>query len=80
MLYLISSVPVKQGWGMTETTCSNTGFTPNDEDDCRSIGWLNHNSAARIKPLDDREFSHVAFPDVTVGEIWVAGPNVMKAY
>ncbi|EXJ66288.1 uncharacterized protein A1O5_10440 [Cladophialophora psammophila CBS 110553] len=44
--YLRSNVKVKQGWGMTETTCSITG------------GLANH----------------------TIGEIWVAGPNIMKGY
>ncbi|KAJ5734906.1 uncharacterized protein N7483_000031 [Penicillium malachiteum] len=59
-LYLRPGVSVKQGWGMTETTCSITGFAPDIEDDGRSIGWLNPNCAARIEQLDDRDFSGVA--------------------
>jgi long-subunit acyl-CoA synthetase (AMP-forming) len=79
-MYLHPGVKVKQGWGMTETTCSVTGFAPDDDDDGRSIGWLNPNCAARIQPLDDRDFDGVAPPDTVVGEIWVAGPNIMKCY
>ncbi|KAJ0415096.1 hypothetical protein BJY00DRAFT_294013 [Aspergillus carlsbadensis] len=81
-LYLRPGVSVKQGWGMTETTCSITGFAPDDEDDGRSIGWLNPNCAARIEPVEDRDFQGAssAPPGTVVGEIWVAGPNIMKGY
>ncbi|KAB8204005.1 hypothetical protein BDV34DRAFT_226748 [Aspergillus parasiticus] len=79
-MYLRPGVSVKQGWGMTETTCSITGFAPDDEDDGRSIGWLNPNCAARIERLEDRDFSGAAPAGATVGEIWVAGPNIMKCY
>ncbi|KAL4818508.1 hypothetical protein BDW67DRAFT_156708 [Aspergillus spinulosporus] len=79
-LYLRPGVTVKQGWGMTETTCSMTGFAPDEEDDGRSIGWLNPNCAARIEIIEGRDFSGVAPDGVDVGEIWVAGPNVMKGY
>jgi acyl-CoA synthetase (AMP-forming)/AMP-acid ligase II len=79
-LYLRPGVTVKQGWGMTETTCSITGFAPDEEDDGRSIGWLNPNCAARIEKIEGRDFSGVAPDGVDVGEIWVAGPNVMKGY
>lgn len=79
-MYLRPGVTVKQGWGMTETTCSVTGFAPDDEDDGRSIGWLNPNCAARIESLEDRDFSGVAPAGTLVGEIWVAGPNIMKGY
>lgn len=79
-MYLRAGVSVKQGWGMTETTCSITGFAPDDQDDGRSIGWLNPNCAARIESLEDRDFSGAAPAGATVGEIWVAGPNIMKCY
>ncbi|KAL6238988.1 hypothetical protein BDW75DRAFT_251771 [Aspergillus navahoensis] len=79
-LYLHPGVTVKQGWGMTETPCSITGFAPDDEDDGRSIGWLNPNCTARIEKIDGRDFSGVAPDGVDVGEIWVAGPNVMRGY
>ncbi|KAJ5291128.1 hypothetical protein N7478_000379 [Penicillium angulare] len=55
------------------------GFAPDDEDD-GSIGWLNPNRAARIDRQDDRDFGGSAPQGATVGEIWVAGPNIMKGY
>ncbi|KAL2851053.1 hypothetical protein BJY01DRAFT_261087 [Aspergillus pseudoustus] len=81
-MYLRPETGVKQGWGMTETTCSISGFSPDEEDDGRSIGYLNPNCAARIEPVDgDRDFTGVDAPrGVPVGEIWVSGPNVMKGY
>lgn len=81
-LYLRPGVQVKQGWGMTETTCSATGFSPDDEDDGRSIGWLNPNCSAKIVPVEEelRNTSTTTEGKALVGEIWVSGPNVMKGY
>jgi acyl-CoA synthetase (AMP-forming)/AMP-acid ligase II len=79
-MYLRPETSVKQGWGMTETTCSISGFSPDEEDDGRSIGYLNPNCTALIEPVPDRDFSGVAPAGTSVGEIWVAGPNVMKEY
>lgn len=36
--FLRPGVQVKQGWGMTECTCSTTGFGPDDKDDGTSVG------------------------------------------
>lgn len=77
--YLRPETTAKQGWGMTETTCTATGFAPDDEDDGRSIGWLHPNCVAKIVPIVDREFSP-APENETVGELWVAGPIIMKGY
>lgn len=80
-MFLRPGVQVKQGWGMTETTCNVTGFAPDDIDDGRSIGWLNPGCKARIVPVPDRDFSHVKRQTgAAVGEIWVAGPVMMKGY
>ncbi|KAJ0422244.1 hypothetical protein BJY00DRAFT_322706 [Aspergillus carlsbadensis] len=79
-MYLRPGTSVKQGWGMTETTCSISGFAPDEKDDGRSIGYLNPNCCARIEPLPDRDFTGVAPAGIPVGEIWVSGPNVMKGY
>ncbi|EXJ91717.1 hypothetical protein A1O3_00267 [Capronia epimyces CBS 606.96] len=87
-MYLRRGVQVKQGWGLTETTCSITGFAPDDVDDGRSIGWLNPNCRAKIVPLPDqdrdRDFAASTPSGLTAtpntGEIWVSGPNVMKGY
>ncbi|KAK5400809.1 hypothetical protein LTR06_011230 [Exophiala xenobiotica] len=79
--YLRSGVYVKQGWGMTETTCSVCGFSPDDIDDGRSIGWLNPNCALKIVPIsEDDSVSAASRPSSTIGEIWVAGPQMMKGY
>ena len=81
--FLRSGVQVKQGWGLTETTCSVCGFSPDDEDDGASIGWLNPNSAIKVVPVDaeDGTFSSQSAKDAaTVGEIWVAGPQMMRPY
>lgn len=71
---------VKQGWGMTETVCSVTGFAMDDEDDGRSIGWLHPNCCAKIVPVPGQDFSSASGVDSLCGEIWVAGPNIMKGY
>ncbi|KAH0842472.1 4-coumarate--CoA ligase-like 7 [Fonsecaea pedrosoi] len=78
--HLRSGVQVKQGWGLTETTCSATGFAQDDEDDGRSIGWLNPNVSAKIVPVPEHGFEQSTEIPYTVGEIWIAGPNVMKGY
>lgn len=78
--HLREGVQVKQGWGMTETTCSATGFAQDDLDDGRSIGWLNPNVSAKIVPSDDHEFQPSEEIPYTIGEIWVAGPNIMRGY
>jgi 4-coumarate--CoA ligase len=78
--YLRSGVQVKQGWGMTETTCSVCGFSPDDDDDGRSIGWLNPNCAAKIVPIVEEEGGPDSSVDKSIGEIWVAGPQMMKGY
>ncbi|KAL3472698.1 acetyl-CoA synthetase-like protein [Aspergillus californicus] len=78
-LYLREDVRVKQGWGMTETTSNLTGFALDDDDDGRSIGWLSPNCKARIVPVEGRQFEG-GTEGRTLGELWVAGPNVMRGY
>ncbi|OAL36287.1 hypothetical protein AYO20_04445 [Fonsecaea nubica] len=78
-MYLRPGVQVKQGWGMTECTCSVTSFPPDEEDDGRSIGWLNPNCAAKIVPIaEDIPMSTSSGQEA--GELWVSGPNIMKGY
>ncbi|KAF9889142.1 hypothetical protein FE257_007631 [Aspergillus nanangensis] len=79
-LFLRPGVSVKQGLGMTECTCSLSGFAPDDEDDGRSVGWLNANCKVRVVPVDGEDFSASLPAGVTGGELWIAGPNVMKGY
>lgn len=77
--YLRKGVVVKQGWGMTETTSSITGFAPDDEDDGRSVGWLNPNCAAKIVPIAT-DGDGAAEKEPGIGELWVTGPNIMRGY
>ncbi|KAH8688963.1 hypothetical protein BGW36DRAFT_433734 [Talaromyces proteolyticus] len=79
-LYLSEHATVKQGMGLTETTCSLFQFAPDDIDDGRSIGWLNANCKAKIVPVQGDDYSATAAGDAVVGEIWVSGPNIMKGY
>jgi 4-coumarate--CoA ligase len=75
-------VGVKQGWGMTECTCTGTAFAPDDEDDGGSVGWLMANLSAKIVSLDSKDFGNQkeASNGRKIGEIWLSGPNVMKGY
>jgi 4-coumarate--CoA ligase len=73
-------VSVKQGWGMTECTCTGTVFAPDDEDDGGSVGWLMANLSAMIIPVEGEEFESVSKDGKKIGELWISGPNVMKGY
>ncbi len=73
-------VSVKQGWGMTECTCTGTAFAPDDEDDGGSVGWLMANLSAMIIPVDGEEFDNRSRDGKKIGELWISGPNVMKGY
>ncbi|KAL2008687.1 hypothetical protein VTN00DRAFT_6881 [Thermoascus crustaceus] len=83
-MYFRPGVHVKQGWGMTECTCSVAGFAPDDVDDGSSVGLLNPNCWAKIVPVEDRDFKSgtgsAESDGEVVGELWVSGPNVMKGY
>jgi 4-coumarate--CoA ligase len=76
-LWSTGQVNVKQGWGMTELTCSATTFHPNKKSNSFSVGELLANCEAKIV-LD--EVGTVEAPQGERGEIWVRGPNVMKGY
>jgi len=69
------SVNVKQGWGMTEITCSAMGWAPEDHSDSFSVGELNANTEAMIVDEAGKEVAQGER-----GEIWVRAPNVMKGY
>lgn len=68
-------VNVKQGWGMTEITCSALGWHPEEYSDSFSVGELNANTEAKIVDEADKEVAQGER-----GEIWVRAPNVMKGY
>jgi len=69
------NLKLRQGWGMTEATCSILGWDPNQENISSSVGELNANCYAKIVDTEGKE--------VGVGErgeIWVKGPTIMKGY
>jgi 4-coumarate--CoA ligase len=70
-----NAVNVKQGWGMTEITCSAMGWHPEDYSDSFSVGELNANTEAMIVDEQGKEVAQGKR-----GEIWVRAPNVMKGY
>ncbi|KAI9680666.1 MAG: hypothetical protein M1817_004106 [Caeruleum heppii] len=69
-------INVKQGWGMTEATCSILGWRSGDISTSAAVGELNANCEAKI--MDDAEKDEV--PCGQRGELWVRAPNVMRGY
>ncbi|KAF7597599.1 hypothetical protein BBP40_000077 [Aspergillus hancockii] len=67
---------VKQGWGMTETTCSIMGWDPTERSYTASVGELNPNCEAKIMADD----GVTELGRNQRGELWVRGPNIMKGY
>lgn len=71
-------VMVRQGWGMTEVTCTCMSWDPlllgtNN----KGVGELMPNCSARIMELDGKtEITKANTP----GEVWVTGPTLMKGY
>ncbi|RPB11486.1 acetyl-CoA synthetase-like protein [Morchella conica CCBAS932] len=74
---LKENINLKQGWGMTEATCSVMGFHPDDRDEDGSIGEVFPNCEGKIM---DAETGTQELSVGEKGEIWVRGPNVMKGY
>ena len=66
---------LKQGWGMTEITCSACGWDPNKAAESTKVGELSPNIEGMI--VDDVGKEVCAGES---GELWVRGPNVMKGY
>ncbi|KAL4943565.1 hypothetical protein BDV06DRAFT_234546 [Aspergillus oleicola] len=69
-------INIKQGWGMTETTCSIMGWDPNEKSFSASVGELNANCEAKIMAED----GVTELERNQRGELWVRGQNVMKGY
>lgn len=78
--FLRPGLELKNGWGLTETTNSISGFCPDDQNDGRSVGYLNPNCAGKIVPVEGQSWDSEVPPGILVGEIWVSGQNVMKGY
>lgn len=69
------NVNVKQGWGMTEVTCSGITCAGDDVDETGSVGVLLPNMQARL--LDDSGMD--AAPGEP-GELYLRGPQVCLGY
>jgi acyl-CoA synthetase (AMP-forming)/AMP-acid ligase II len=79
-LFPPNTLLVRQGWGMTELTCTCLSWDPTRAEDrsaVSGVGELMPNARARIMELD-------AATEITTGrtpgEIWVTGPTLMKGY
>jgi acyl-coenzyme A synthetase/AMP-(fatty) acid ligase len=67
---------IVQSWGMSETTCTGLMIPGTMKDDTGSVGYLLPNTEAM---LVDEEGKEMADPEAS-GELWVRGPQMMKAY
>lgn len=70
-------VTVKQGWGMTEVTCTCMSWDNSVESKIAAVGELAPNCSARIMKLDGKTMIQQANER---GELWVTGPTLMKGY
>ncbi|KAI0528224.1 AMP-binding enzyme [Xylaria bambusicola] len=72
------AITVRQGWGMTELTCTVTNWDPNEpKRRTAAIGELMPNCKARLMKTDGS--GEVTAPNER-GELWVASPTLMKGY
>lgn len=69
-------INVRQGYGMTETTCSVLGWDPTKPNDASSCGEPNAN--VEIKLVNPETLEEVTAGDR--GELWARGANIMKGY
>jgi 4-coumarate--CoA ligase len=70
-------VLVRQGWGMTEVTCTCMAFDPRDRTRSAGVGEMQPNCAAKLMGLDGKtEIKKAKVP----GELWVTGPTLMRGY
>lgn len=70
-------INLKQGYGMTEVTCSVLGWDPAKHCEDFSVGEPNANCSVKLM---DPEDGKTEVPDGERGEIWAQGPNIMKGY
>ncbi|ROT37701.1 AMP-binding enzyme [Sodiomyces alkalinus F11] len=69
---------VRQGWGMTELTCTAMTWDPRRHDGkSNAVGEVMPNCRAKL--VDVATGKEVTAPH-TQGELWVSGPTVMRGY
>ncbi|KAM5353381.1 hypothetical protein ACJ41O_000031 [Fusarium nematophilum] len=66
---------IRQGWGMTELTCSGALWSHDDKMKTASVGEIVPNATFRLLE-GDKEITEHNKP----GELWFTGPTVMKGY
>ncbi|KAF4981599.1 hypothetical protein FZEAL_2611 [Fusarium zealandicum] len=67
---------VRQGWGMTEATCTALSWDPN-KPSSSAVGELMPDCQARLVDIDTgAEITSAS----TCGELWITGPTVMRGY
>lgn len=75
-LFSANGARTRQGWGMTEATCSVTLFAPDEFDRTHSgVGYLVANMEAKIVTDEGKEVSYGE-----EGEAVIRGPNIFKGY
>ncbi|KAK3327158.1 hypothetical protein B0T19DRAFT_154783 [Cercophora scortea] len=68
---------LRQGWGMTEMTCTCMSWDPLDRKPSAGVGEMMPNCAAKLVDLDGKTFIEKAGER---GELWVTGPTMMRGY
>lgn len=76
-LFSANDVIIRQGWGMTEVTCTSMAWDPTNRSRSSGVGEMMPNCKARI--VDIATGKDVTVPD-TPGELWVTGPTLMRGY
>ncbi|KAJ2994791.1 hypothetical protein NUW58_g1456 [Xylaria curta] len=76
-LWPTGALTVRQGWGMTELTCSTTSWRPTEYNRTSSVGEMLPNCKARLMRTDGS--GEITSPNER-GELWIAGPTLMKGY
>ncbi|KAK5661551.1 hypothetical protein OQA88_11459 [Cercophora sp. LCS_1] len=69
-------VVIRQGWGMTEVTCTAMGWDPRTKGVSTGVGEMMPNCKAKLVALDGREITKGG----ERGELWVSGPTLLRRY
>jgi 4-coumarate--CoA ligase len=78
-LWPSGNVIVRQGWGMSEVTCTVTSWDPaSTAKESSSVGELVPSWKMRLVSTDGKE-TFIEKPNVP-GELWVSGPGLMRRY
>ncbi|KAI8633889.1 acetyl-CoA synthetase-like protein [Xylariaceae sp. FL1651] len=76
-LWPTGAITVRQGWGMTEVTCTVTNWHPNEFKRTSAVGEMMPNCKARLMRTDGS--GEIMVPNER-GELWVSAPMLMKGY